>query len=79
MAGTITVEVEAEQNTYLFELGPQDCAAVEVMQQVLAPACATGAMTIKGYAPGDVARFTGLDPTIATEAATWSTVKALYD
>jgi hypothetical protein len=41
----------AESPTYLFELGPQDCDAVGVLQQVQANSADEVTMTITGYAP----------------------------
>jgi hypothetical protein len=101
--GEIEVGVFAERDMYVLEIGPQDCAAVDVVQSALVhPPCDEVAMTITGYAPGSVVWFwagpstfappaggeneydyvvwfSGLEPAVATEATTWSTVKALYN
>ncbi len=101
-AGDIEVTVDADLATYVFELGPQVCDSVGVLQQVTGGPCSEATMTISGYAHGApvwfwagptvfvppsgaddeynyVCWFTGLEPAVATEATTWSTVKALYD
>jgi hypothetical protein len=98
--GEIHIEAQAEQTTAFFELGPQDCAAVDVVQSATAFACDQATMTITGYDPGQVVwfwagpavfippdggdneydyvvRFSGLEPTVATESTTWGRVKAL--
>ncbi len=100
--GSIEVTADAEFASDVFELGPQDCDAVGVVQHVIAGDCAEASMTISGYAPGApvwfwlgpttfvappggddeydyVVWFTGLEAGVATEATTWSTLKALYD
>lgn len=51
-AGAIEVTVDAELATYIFELGPQDCAAIAVRQQATGGPCCEGAMTITCYEPG---------------------------
>lgn len=51
--GFIEVDIEAEYDTYFFEIGPQDCASVGIIQQVIARNNAPAAMTITGYATGD--------------------------
>ncbi len=101
-AGNLGIAADAEYSTYIFELGPQDCDAVGVLQQATVGPCDDGAVTISGYAPGAsvwfwvgptvfvppsgaddeydyVVWFTGLEPAVAIEATTWSTLKALYD
>lgn len=50
--GTIAVTADAEYETYLFELGPQDCAAVAVLQQVTVGPCSPAFMPISGYTAG---------------------------
>jgi hypothetical protein len=50
--GAIGITADAEFASYVFELGPQDCAAVGVVQQMTAGDCAEASMTISGYAPG---------------------------
>ncbi len=101
-AGAIEITVDAESPIYIFELGPQDCSSIGVLQQATGGPCLEAAMTITGYDPGapvwfwaaptvfwppsgDVYMFDyvlwldGLDPgPIATEPATWGTVKALF-
>jgi hypothetical protein len=51
-AGAIEVTADAEYATYIFELGPQDCSAIGVIQQATAGPCAEAFMTISGYAAG---------------------------
>ena len=46
--GAIEIEADAEEPTYLFELGPLDCNTVGVVQNVSIGACAPGSMTITG-------------------------------
>jgi hypothetical protein len=54
----IEVLVLAESHMYVFELGPQDCDAVAVVQSAFVyPPCDEAAMTIMGYAPGSVVWF----------------------
>jgi hypothetical protein len=100
--GTIQITCETEYNTYLFELGPQDCAAIGVIQQTTVANCEEGHLTIGGYGPdapvwfwvgptvfaspgGGVEEFnyavwfSGLASAVASEATTWSAVKALYE
>jgi hypothetical protein len=48
--GSIEITADAEYATYIFELSPQDCAAVAVAQQATAGPCAEAFMTISGYA-----------------------------
>ncbi len=50
--GHIEITADAEQTTYIFELGPQDCDAVGVVQQATVGPCAQGYMSIGGYAAG---------------------------
>jgi hypothetical protein len=50
--GSIEVTGDAEYATYLFEIGPQDCASVGIVQQVTVGPCAASTMTIAGYAEG---------------------------
>ncbi len=49
-AGSIEVTLDAEIATYMFELSPQDCAAVGVLQQATGGPCLEAFMTIGGYA-----------------------------
>jgi hypothetical protein len=51
-SGSIWVTGDAEFATYMFELGPQDCASVGVVHQITAGPCAADTMTLSGYAPG---------------------------
>ena len=46
--GFIEIIGDAEYPTYMFELGPQDCASVVVIQDVIIGACAEGTMVIPG-------------------------------
>jgi hypothetical protein len=48
----IEITADAEYATYIFELGPQDCSAIGVLQQATAGPCAEASMTISGYAVG---------------------------
>jgi hypothetical protein len=49
--GTTEITADAEYATYIFELSPQDCASVGVVQQATAGPCAEAYMTIAG-SPG---------------------------
>jgi hypothetical protein len=51
-SGQIEITGDAEYATYLFELGPQDCATVDVLMQTTAGPCVERSLTITGYAPG---------------------------
>jgi hypothetical protein len=53
-AGVLELELCVEAQTYLFELGPQDCGSVGVLQSVLVDPLVPGNMTIFG-APGNLA------------------------
>ncbi len=100
--GVIEILGDAEYPLYLFELGPHDCAQVDVVQQRTLGPCAPQAMTVTGD-PGATAwiwagatvftppfGFVGhefdyvlwwdglQDGQVATEATTWSNLKALY-
>jgi hypothetical protein len=100
--GMIEVEAGAEISTLLYELGPQSCGPVDVVQSVTTDYCSGNAqMTISGYPHGAVVwfwvgpstwdaptnpyeydyvvSFSGLESVVATDARTWSTVKALYE
>jgi hypothetical protein len=44
--GVLEVTGDAEEATYMFELGPQDCGTVAVVQNVPIGPCAEGTMTI---------------------------------
>jgi hypothetical protein len=50
--GNIEVTADAEYASYIFELGPQICGSVAVIQQATAGPCAEAFMTISGYAFG---------------------------
>ena len=47
---------DAEVETYMFELGPQDCDNVGVIQTVIIGPCAEGSMAIDGT-PGSTVWF----------------------
>ncbi len=49
---SIEITGDAESETFMFELGPQDCYTVDVLQQVTAGPCAPASMTITGYPEG---------------------------
>ncbi len=46
--GTRTITADAEEETYLFELGPQDCESVGVLQNVIVGPCSEGSLTVTG-------------------------------
>jgi hypothetical protein len=50
--GVIDMTMDAEYATYFFELFPQDCGAVGVVQSPIAGPCLEAYMTISGYTPG---------------------------
>jgi hypothetical protein len=50
--GVLTIVADAEQPTYLFELGPQDCSEVDVLQSVPFGPFSTGEMVLTGV-PGE--------------------------
>ncbi|MEZ4386836.1 MAG: hypothetical protein R3D98_04545 [Candidatus Krumholzibacteriia bacterium] len=54
--GFLEIVGDASQETYMFELGPQDCGAVGVVQSVIIGPCHEGIMMIPG-APGSVVWF----------------------
>ncbi|MEZ4386172.1 MAG: hypothetical protein R3D98_01075 [Candidatus Krumholzibacteriia bacterium] len=60
--GVRSITVFAEEDTYIFQLGPQDCAEVGVLQNVLAPACEDMTLTVTGEPFGTVWIWVG--PTI---------------
>lgn len=60
--GEIEVTGDAEYETYLFELGPQDCAQVGVVQLVTLGPCAEGTMVVTGTPGSTVWLWTG--PTV---------------
>jgi hypothetical protein len=47
-AGIVEITADAEYAIYIFELGPQDCASVGVIQQATAGPCDEAMMTIVG-------------------------------
>jgi hypothetical protein len=55
--GAIDITVDAAQPTYIFELGPQDCANVAVIQNVIGGDCLEAYMTITGYGEGSIVWF----------------------
>jgi hypothetical protein len=55
--GMIEVTADAEYGTYLFELLPQDCAEVDVVQRIETECHQQVTMTITGYDPGAVVWF----------------------
>ncbi|MEZ4388872.1 MAG: hypothetical protein R3D98_15110 [Candidatus Krumholzibacteriia bacterium] len=93
-AGYIEIVGDAEAATYLFELGPQDCGTVAVIQNVVIGPCTEGTMTIAGAAGSTVWFWVG--PTtfdgsgeynyvlfsnlggVAVENHSWTGVKALF-
>jgi hypothetical protein len=54
--GVLEIVGDAELATYMFELGPQDCGAVGVIQNIPIGPCSEGTMTITGN-PGDIVWF----------------------
>jgi hypothetical protein len=50
--GQIDILVDAEQETYIYELGPQDCSQVDVIQRAIAGPCHEATLTITGYGWG---------------------------
>ncbi len=48
-ATPIEITVDAEQPTYVFELYPQDCSAVDVLQIAEAGPCVEAYLTLSGY------------------------------
>ncbi len=54
--GVLEIIGDAEQPTFMFELGPQDCNNVAVVQDVEIGPCTEGTLTITGN-PGDVVWF----------------------
>ncbi|MBD3220616.1 hypothetical protein GF314_05195 [bacterium] len=54
--GVLEIVGDAEQPCYMFELGPQDCGGVDVVQSVVIGPCLENPLTIAG-APGDVVWF----------------------
>jgi hypothetical protein len=54
--GHIEITGDAEFATYMFELGPQDCSTVSVIQSVQIGPCSPATMVIDG-APGSTVWF----------------------
>ena len=52
-SGEMEFTVESEYPCFIFELGPQDCGTVGVVQQATADCNAPATLTITGYTPGD--------------------------
>jgi len=93
--GYLEILGDAEEPTYMFELGPQDCDNVAVIQQATIGPCQENSMTIYG-APGSTVWF-WVGPTTfeeytaeydyvlvfgciyATENQSWSSVKSLFE
>lgn len=55
-SGMLEVTGDAEKATYMFELGPRDCASVAVIQNVIIGPCSEATMTIVGE-PGSIVWF----------------------
>jgi len=55
-SGMLEVTGDAERATYMFELGPQDCSTVAVIQQATIGPCSEATMTIVGE-PGSTVWF----------------------
>jgi hypothetical protein len=66
-SGVLEVTGDAEQGLYLFELGPQDCASVAVIQSVQAGPCLEATMTVTGAAGSTVWLWAG--PTVYADPA----------
>ncbi|HOX25382.1 MAG TPA: hypothetical protein PLL30_12585 [Candidatus Krumholzibacteria bacterium] len=54
--GVLEVTGDAEENLYMFELGPQNCGSVAVIQSLIVGPCAPGTLTILGTA-GSIAWY----------------------
>jgi hypothetical protein len=93
-AGFIELWADAEQPSLVFELGPQDCENVDVVQSVAVGPCEIASMIIPGevgsekwvwFGPEtweDPYEFTYWIQTVyvyAVEPHTWSDVKAMFD
>ena len=61
-SGMITVTLESQYECYLFELGPQDCSSVAVVQNVIADCYTAATMTVTGDPGTDTWLWVG--PTI---------------
>lgn len=62
--GMIEVTADAEQMIYIFELGPQDCETVSVLQQIVVGPCAPAALSVFGEPLSTVWLWAG--PTVFT-------------
>lgn len=51
VGAAVEITMDAEYATYFFELGPQDCGSIGVIQQATAGPCSPAFMTISGYGP----------------------------
>jgi hypothetical protein len=47
-SGTLEIMLAAEQRSYLFELGPQDCESVDVLQLVESASCLDASLIVTG-------------------------------
>ncbi len=52
ITGAIDITLDAEYETAMYELGPQDCTLVSVLQTATAGPCQEAYMTITGYPQG---------------------------
>jgi hypothetical protein len=93
--GVLTVDAAAYWNTYLFELGPQDCDEVGVLQVVEFGNDVGGQMIVTGEPGSDVWLWVGptdfsnavppweyglfLQGVVTVEASTWTSVKKLFE
>ncbi len=55
-SGVLEITGDAELESYMFELGPQDCGSVAVIQNVVIGSCTENSMTITGE-PGSTVWF----------------------
>jgi len=55
-SGVLSIAGNAEESTYMFELGPPDCNTVGVIQNVIIGPCSPGQMTLYGE-PGSTVWF----------------------
>ncbi len=93
--GVVEFIGDAEYGTYLFELGPQNCDEVGIVQSVVVGPCTEGTMTIPGAVgstiwfwvgpidwdngPGSYQYVLDTRLIIATESHSFSEVKALFE
>lgn len=59
--GSVDIELLGETPTYLFELGPQDCANVDVLQLALSEECTPASLQIQGEPGSEVWIWVGSD------------------